>query len=301
MAVCFVHNCNNVDWKTERLDYLLDHLSNSSVWNLLDKIYINNVGLPLDSSQYNSRKITVINHSETTEFFENCTLRNIYLFAQQYPDKKILYLHSKGVSHSRENKDSYEIVKKWVDFMLWGVCNRYCISLLDYVDTVGVQHHNGGAMGCGFWGGNFWWATSSIFKKINISICTTKFAAEDILFTTLPTFANIYSFVNEKFENTLFFPSKEYFQQTLPKEHEKFLSLVQNIKNIDILYGNPENYVNVKDICERDLVNNGILEIPASDKERVQIFGDHLPYKHKHICINGIIFPINRLLRIPYR
>ena len=142
---CFIHSYNIENVGTYRLDYLVDKLNTTNCINIFDKIYINNIGLPIENKY--GEKFEVINCSENIQLFETPTINLIKDFSQKKPNCYILYLHTKDISYSNED----EKVNDWINYMLYFLVTQYklCISVLDNnYDSVGCNYSNDLAKEC---------------------------------------------------------------------------------------------------------------------------------------------------------
>src|SRR3990170_2555864 len=144
-VVCFLHSCTLDIWKTEILDNMIKYFKESGFINVLEYLFINNIGDGIDVNRYIgiSPKIVITNYSSNSDLFENCTLRQMHFFSQFNPNYKIIYLHTKGVSYPKGHIFGPGI-RDWVNFMLYCLITKHveCIELLDYVDVVGCDRRN---------------------------------------------------------------------------------------------------------------------------------------------------------------
>ena len=72
---CFIHSCTLSNTGTKKLDYIIDLINSSGLIHILDKVFINNIGIPIDDSyisKYNSKydskydsKYNISNYSRT--------------------------------------------------------------------------------------------------------------------------------------------------------------------------------------------------------------------------------------------
>ena len=154
--VCFLHSCcigNN----SKVLQEMVDDVKNSGLLNVLDMLFIINIG---DKINMNDEKIKVINYSENTLLFEKPTINLLLLFSK-FNDCKILYLHTKGISYN----DAHLNVRDWRNMMMYFLVWEYklCLDLLDCYDTVGCNYSKNP---CDHYSGNFWWTRSSYVKGL---------------------------------------------------------------------------------------------------------------------------------------
>ena len=198
---CFIHSCNIENVGTYRLDYLVGSLIETGTINIFDKIYINNTGLPIVNKY--GENFEVINCSENTQLFETPTINLIKYFSQKNPNCYILYLHTKGISYSNEDKK----VNDWINYMLYFLVTQYklCISVLDNnYDTVGCNYSNDLDKECfkythpfppPHYNGNFWWANTNYLSHLsNLQMDQIERNAPEFwLFKNNPSFFNLHS------------------------------------------------------------------------------------------------------------
>jgi hypothetical protein len=201
---CFIHSCNLENVGTYRLDYLINKLNNSHCVNIFEKIYINNIGLPIKNTY--GEKYEVINYSENTQLFENPTINLIKDFSEKNPNSYILYIHTKGVRYNPNDTKEND----WIDYMLYFLVDQYknCISILDNnYDTVGCNYNrdiDGTVDGWNFndplkhpshYSGNFWWVNSNYSKTLPLLSIENpeRMAPEFWLFKNNPVFYNLHS------------------------------------------------------------------------------------------------------------
>ena len=193
---CFLHSTYTSEWKDEVLLQLLHYIIDSKLIDKLDVLFVNHVGLPLDTSIYSKlhEKIIIQNHSQDTTLFENCTLRSLHQFAKIHPEYKIFYLHTKGVSH-KKNSIYIGGIFSWIHFMLYSLVTNHeqCLSLLDIYDTVGCLYrkkcfHQENPP---HYSGNFWWATADYIRSLCVTELKQKYDAEFWLMQNNPLVFNV--------------------------------------------------------------------------------------------------------------
>ena len=194
---CFIHSTNISITKTEILDKLIANLQTNNIFEKLDFVFINNIGDALDEAKYTqiSNKIKIVNYSRDTNLFENCTIKQIIAFSKLHPDYKVLYLHTKGVSYTK-NHYFYPGIISWIDFVLYSLVSHFdnCIKLLD--------KYNYDTVGCNFrekevnprhYSGNFWWAKASYLQELPSCDFTDKYDAEFLILSKNPRYFNVYT------------------------------------------------------------------------------------------------------------
>jgi beta-1,4-mannosyl-glycoprotein beta-1,4-N-acetylglucosaminyltransferase len=167
---CFIHSCTFANNGTNKLDYIVDKINSSGLINVLDNVFINNIGVPIEN-KYNTNCLTnnkyiLTNYSDNPLLYENPTINKMKQFAEQNPNAYILYLHTKGNSYESELQN----ITDWTNMMLYFLVEKYelCISQLDSnYDTVGcnylelpdIPRH---------YSGNFWWTKSNYIRTLNL-------------------------------------------------------------------------------------------------------------------------------------
>ena len=192
---CFIHSSNMDIHKTEILEYLIQYLHNKNVFDKIDFLFINNIGTNLDEEYFKkiNDKIIVSNYSNDLNLFEACTIKQMNFFSKIHPDYKLLYLHTKGVSHEKNSKYSKGIAS-WINYMLYCLVDHFdsCIKLLDTNDVVGCNYKETAGGNREHFSGNFWWANSSYICNLPVHNFKEKFDVEFGLFINKPTHFNIY-------------------------------------------------------------------------------------------------------------
>jgi hypothetical protein len=187
--ICFIHSCTLSN--TKRLEYLINYLKNSKLYNILDKIYINNIGLNIKLDNILDSKIELFNYSENNNLFEIPTLNTMLKYSKnEYENCNILYLHNKGISYN----DNYEELNNWIDMMLYFLIDKYevCLDKLLLHDVVGSNYIDEQYE---YFSGNFWWATSEYLKNLSEFDETNinKMEAEKWLFSNNPVYYEMHN------------------------------------------------------------------------------------------------------------
>lgn len=286
---CFIHSCNIKDKGTEILEHLLNTLTLSDGFmERVENIFINNVGIPIDNEKFGyMSKVVVINHSNDPNTFENPTIRLLYFFSRVYHESnvKILYLHTKGVSHDKVHP-FYRNVRDWVDYMTFCLVERYdkCLKLLDYVDVIGCNYRDvkyDRSNNPSHFSGNFWWARSDYISRLTINQLSQKYDAEFWLFKGNPRFYNIHTCPYGHYEN-------RYHRYQYENIVDNKLNMCLGYSGEKILYGVESNYTDITDKCLKSS-KNGFITIPLGDHERNEAYSDPIPGVVKHIKIGDII------------
>ena len=168
----YVHVCMIGEWR-KILQKLLARCHQSGLLNEVAACHVVAVG---DVKEHdNLRKIV--------QRFEKCEIRRLYRNIKLYerptlslmwedcqkfePDTRILYLHTKGVTHKEGRKK--RCIQDWIDFMSAFVIDRFPMAtqLLERFDACGVNFLFQPSM---HFSGNFWWSKSSHVRTLRKKI-----------------------------------------------------------------------------------------------------------------------------------
>lgn len=218
--ICFFHNCSLDKGPSILLEYL-EKILVSGALDSLDYLYIINLGKEIKISLCD--KIKIINYSQDVQLFEIPTINLIHLFSQFNENTKILYLHSKGITHT----NTLQNVKDWANYMMYFLIDNHkiCLDLLDYYDTVGCNYHNNPER---HYSGNFWWTKSSYIK-------TLKPIEQDQIMKWGRHTAEWWLLSNNNVKNFVLYNSEvNHYQEPFPKElyDNKFLSKLYEFDNM---------------------------------------------------------------------
>ena len=240
---CFIHSCNIKETGTKTLDYLIDKINKSGLINNLDKIFINNIGIPIENVY--GDKFEINNYSKDINLFELPTINIIHDFSEINSDCNILYLHTKGISHINNLLTQQNNIKNWVDMMLYFLVENFelCVDKLNNNDAVGCNYYTttdeAYHLACGdqvflAFSGNFWWSKSNFIKtlpKLDITENINKYDAELWLCKNNPkvhvlhnSHVNHYlqNYTRERYVIKKFSASKEYqFNKLYDKYNER--------------------------------------------------------------------------------
>jgi len=248
---CFIHSTYLDLWKDEILLFLLDYLISTDLIELLDFIYVNNIGEPLNIEKIKSihPKIIVENYSTNAELFEMPTLRSMHCFAKIHPEYKLLYLHTKGISRKKEEVTKNPI-QSWTNYMLYSTVDhcKECLQLLNVYDVVGCNEISEFSdYNPRHYSGNFWWSNASYFLTLSVETMVDKHDAEFLLMKNNPCSFNVYSLYNmyeseykvknydmmikKRFEQDILFCKMDFFDKY------PFHSLIQAISMASVFPG----------------------------------------------------------------
>jgi len=119
--------------------------------------------------EQHGNKFAILAYGQNDTTYERFTLTKIKELVQ--PADKILYLHTKGVTHT-ESVPRLSVAS-WRNMMEYFLIGRYeqCLADLDTHDAVGIMWH--GTHQPQFKGvnymhfsGNFWWTTGAYFRSL---------------------------------------------------------------------------------------------------------------------------------------
>ena len=162
--ICVIHNCNLKDIGIKRLEHLINHINKSKLIKKLEKIYINNIGIPILENNY-GKKYDICNYSSNVQLWEHPTINKLKELSENINNYNILYLHSKGITHDYGKK----CINDWIDMM---------VHFLIYNHDICIEQLNNGyqAVGCNYtthlsyapshFSGNFWWGDSEYIKQL---------------------------------------------------------------------------------------------------------------------------------------
>lgn len=192
---CFIHSCNLNNVGIYRLTYLIAKLNKSKCIDIFEKIYINNIGLPIENIY--GDKFVVTNYSDNCHLYEAPTINKIKHFSLENVDENanILYIHTKGVRYSRDDQKEND----WIDLMLYFLVEKYqtCLErLAQNFESVGCNYYCVPSKNIPpHFSGNFWWARSSYLKKIADvdESLQDRNTSEYWLFRNNPVYYNLYS------------------------------------------------------------------------------------------------------------
>ena len=186
--ICFIHSCNLPNVGTEVLDSLILQIKTSGLIDSLDYIIINNIGNPIDKTY--GEKIHIINYSANVKLFEIPTIRLISDFASQFRDVKLLYMHTKGISYTKNTQNKNVI--DWTNYMSYFMIDKYedCLEKLNQYDAVGCNYLTAPRK---HFSGNFWWANTNYIQNISTGELQERHDAEWWILSQTDNFQSIHN------------------------------------------------------------------------------------------------------------
>lgn len=194
--VCFIHSTTMNLHNTEILERIVLYLKDRDFFQYVERVIINNIGAAIDEAYFKaiSEKIVVINYSADISLFECATIKQVITFAKIYSTYKILYLHTKGVSH-HSNSMYFKNIVAWTNFMLYCLVDNAdkCIKLLNNYDTVGCNFRKDEGPTKKHYSGNFWWATAAYLQRLKCMEFKEKHDAEFLILSQKPKICTVYT------------------------------------------------------------------------------------------------------------
>jgi GR25 family glycosyltransferase involved in LPS biosynthesis/GT2 family glycosyltransferase/tetratricopeptide (TPR) repeat protein len=156
-TACFLHSAN-LHGDLTVLREILRGVRDCGLLDRLDALYVVNVGDDVHADDLGvdaPATIHVINYSPDVALFERPTLDLVRRFARVHADSRILYLHTKGVSHV----PPHPFVDDWRRYLLYVLVEHHaaCLAALDAYDVVGCDRREDPQP---HFSGNFWWANA---------------------------------------------------------------------------------------------------------------------------------------------
>ena len=192
---CFIHSCNLENVGTGRLEQLIKKIEESNCINILEKIYIINIGIPIPIEHNYGDKYIITNYSTDPQLYEGPTINKIIDFSSDNNDCNILYIHTKGIRYNVMDEKEND----WIDLMLYFLLDKHkeCIEKLnEHYDTVGCNYYcKENPYILPHFSGNFWWANTNYLKKnqkINESL-KDRSSPEFWLFKSAPLYHTIFN------------------------------------------------------------------------------------------------------------
>lgn len=119
--------------------------------------------------QYNENKILEAN-----------TLQSLWEFCKENPDYRVMYFHTKGLTHTTEYNCSIT-TNAWRIYLEYFVIHKWkiCLEDLNFYDCVGAEWINQTKFfnseieqftygKCLHYAGNFWWATAKYINQLEL-------------------------------------------------------------------------------------------------------------------------------------
>ncbi len=113
-------------------------------------------------------KITIFHAGEDPQLYEFPGIDMVCRIANQKPNSRILYIHSKGVT--RYGGPTQKPSELWRRYMEYFVVERWesCLKALEEVDICGVDWTLSESTGFPFFAGNFWWGRANYISRCRL-------------------------------------------------------------------------------------------------------------------------------------
>lgn len=167
----------------------LDLLQSTGLGIESEKIFVQITGVA-NSAQFQNVKYLFEGYSfshkiqfryyKTLDFFEFPSIKQVQNLAKRYLNAKILYFHTKGVSHGlqntktengRWNAQQVANLKQWRKFMEYFTIEKWqdCLAVLEHYDCCGTDWLEAGREKAKHFSGNFWWANASYINRCHLN------------------------------------------------------------------------------------------------------------------------------------
>ena len=179
-VACFIHSTNMSPHKNKLILQMATALNLHHFMDKTDFVFINNIGDPLNESEFKSihPKFIVENYSLQMDLFENCTIRQMHAFCKIHPEYKVLYMHTKGVTYETSHP-FFAGIQSWIKYFMFCLVENadICTDYLDIYDVVGTNYQKD-SENPHHYSGNFWWANASYLNTLDVSRLRDKYDAE---------------------------------------------------------------------------------------------------------------------------
>ena len=247
--ICVIHNCNLKDIGLKRLEYLINHINKSKLIKKLEKIYINNIGIPISENKY-GKKYDICNYSSNGQLCEHPTINKLKEMSENINNYNILYLHSKGITHDYGKK----CINDWIDMMVYFIIYNHdiCIEQLNKgYQAVGCNYTTNLSYAPSHFSGNFWWGDSDYIKQLPLldsdslnvenRFKNNRWDAEFWICKNNPRVFEIHNSNTDHYNNE--YPSEKYCKNNINTSNKEIT--IYNIwhnKLFDHCYKNLDNY-----------------------------------------------------------
>ena len=149
--------------------------------------------------------------------------------AEAEPSSKILYMHSKGISHPTANQDDWRMMMQHYLIINWRLA-------IDYLGDHDLATVNWRTHPVPHPSGNFWWANASYLRRLddNFIVGKDRTMQEFWLGSLAPKVANLYETETDHYNHSCPPPSycKSYFQCIDKSDHQlSYASRAEAIKD----------------------------------------------------------------------
>ena len=273
----------------------------SGLLNVCDKIILVLVGKY--RNEYKELISDLIADSKINYVFSDIETSEVYTINLMYEsavklmakreDYNFLYLHSKGITRPHLTPEMIG----WMDYMEYFLIEEYdrCLKILEKEYSCGVCYRDG----LRIYGGNFWWAKTSLIRTLKpLPTTTWRFDCEHwLLYNNIPEFS-----LNNKFDWCWGFYNnvckRENYSNKEPIVDDYTITPYLNDSKINIgyaLFGG----IDCKEKIKKCIVNNKLYlrsditlidNLPMDDKNRflnIEINGEKKTLRNEEYLIYG--------------
>lgn len=233
-------------WK-DLYDHHMNILLSSKLYDEANFINIYVVGknpLPFQLDKFNN--VTYLGYMEDDTNSnkrlyrgDKIIFKDIWFFSQLYPDYKIFWYHSAGVSKSNPNEKKYKDAfrKYWETFNItyW----KECVELLDYYDCVGTEYtplasykNHTIEFPAPHYQGCFWWANTNYLRRLDpfyfhMPVEVQQFLGEIWIGTGAP---KAFSFYNTGLASQLMYTEVDYPYDKIITDARNHIDFLKKLK-----------------------------------------------------------------------
>jgi hypothetical protein len=174
----------------------LETLESSGLWEACDGLTVTVVGEQISEVQELFReldrpeKLKIVHVSNDLHQYEFPGIEMVQQIAQQKSAAKILYMHTKGLLHYKQNTETN--VRLWRKYMEYFNMEKWqeCIKALDCADICGVDLSR--SPSGSYFSGNFWWARANYITTCKL-FRESRYSCEQFVGTgTQPNFKSFH-------------------------------------------------------------------------------------------------------------
>ena len=180
----YYHVCCIANWR-DIMSSMLFKLKNSGLYSYLSQIRVTVLGNDYNPQDpiFSDPKITIRFHSNDNTLYERPCLNGMIEDAQT-EEFYVLYMHSKGVTHSQHSQLARNVFD-WSDYMMY-------FNVYKHLSCIHELNRGADAVGCNLqelgaplhYSGNFWWSKSTHVKKLP-KIANTYYNTPEFLVTSI--------------------------------------------------------------------------------------------------------------------
>ena len=153
-------------------------IRDSGLYDKVKEIRCGVLGAYGDTTVFDDPKIVIAGRSADLQLYETSTLNLLHEHAQQ-EEFRVLYLHTKGVSHPLGTRH-HDNVSDWVNYLCHFNISQHetCLEYLRTHDGVGVNLQGEVFPDTLHYSGNFWWSKSQYLRTLEPCVRSSHNAPE---------------------------------------------------------------------------------------------------------------------------